>query len=157
MHSLPNSLDGMRDRLFVPFKQPMADVFTRKKRSYIMSRIKSQDTKPEILVRRLVHSLGYRFRLRLRSLPGKPDIVLARHKKVIFVHGCFWHGHSRCKRATLPSTNRLFWQNKIARNKARDKIAKKMLRHQGWEVLEVWQCQTTNNFELEQRLGQFLS
>jgi len=135
----------------------MADVFTRKKRSDIMSRIKGQDTKPEILVRRLVHSLGYRFRLHLRNLPGKPDIVLTRQKKAIFVHGCFWHGHSKCKRATLPSTNVPFWEKKIAGNKKRDKVAKNLLRRERWKVLEVWQCQTIDTTKLQTRLEHFLS
>jgi DNA mismatch endonuclease (patch repair protein) len=121
-----------------------------------MSRIRSQDTRPEILVRRLVHSLGYRFRLHVKDLPGTPDIVLARHKKVILVHGCFWHGHPRCKRATLPSTNTAFWKNKIARNGVRDQVVKKLLRCQGWEILEVWQCQTTNHLKLGRQLEQFL-
>jgi DNA mismatch endonuclease (patch repair protein) len=146
----------MLDRLFGRSKQPMADVFTRKKRSDIMSRIKGENTKPEILVRKLVHSLGCRFRLHCATLPGKPDIVFSKHKKIIFVHGCFWHGHAGCKRATLPSTNKAFWQKKIAGNKVRDKTAGQRLRRKGWDVLIVWQCQITNRIKLERRLRHFL-
>src|SRR6266850_1135769 len=98
----------------------MADVFTPEKRSAIMSRIKGENTRPEILVRKIVHSLGYRFRLHSNTLPGKPDLVLPRHEKIIFVHGCFWHGHVRCSRSALPSTNVQFWQKKILGNKSRD-------------------------------------
>jgi DNA mismatch endonuclease (patch repair protein) len=146
----------MRDRFFGRSKQPMADVFTRKKRSDIMSRIKGTNTKPEILTRKLVHSLGYRYRLHSNRLPGKPDIVLPGHQKIIFVHGCFWHGHVNCRRATLPSTNSLFWETKIARNKLRDSAVKRRLRRAGWKVFVVWQCQTKDIQNLLRRLAVFL-
>lgn len=121
-----------------------------------MSRIKSADSKPEILVRKILHALGYRFRLHYKSLPGKPDIVLPGRKKVIFVHGCFWHSHSRCRRATLPSTNVPFWQKKIEGNKARDAAVKRRLSREGWGVLVVWQCQTGELDALTSRLKAFL-
>jgi len=134
----------------------MADVFTPEKRSAIMAKIKGGNTAPEIRVRKLLHSLGYRFRLHSRELPGKPDIVLPRHGKVIFVHGCFWHGHSRCPRATLPTTNPEFWRKKTEGNKARDRRVARKLRRMGWGVLVVWQCQTSNLDSLSKRLLRFL-
>src|SRR5688500_15685000 len=101
-------------------KSTMADTFTKEQRSKIMSQVKSTNTKPEILVRQLLHRMGYRFRLHRKDLPGKPDIVLPRHHKVIFVHGCFWHGHEGCPRAARPTTNVDFWNTKIDRNVERD-------------------------------------
>jgi DNA mismatch endonuclease, patch repair protein len=99
----------------------MADVFTPKKRSEIMSRIGGKDTAPEVRVRRLLHALGFRFRLHRSDLPGKPDIVLPRHRKIILVHGCFWHSHADCPRAALPTTNPEFWRAKVEGNVARDR------------------------------------
>lgn len=137
----------------------MTDVFSKKKRSWIMSRIKGHDTKPERLVRSLVHRMGYRFRLNVADLPGKPDLVLPRHGKVIFVHGCFWHGHPRCKRATIPTTRRNFWLNKIEGNRARDAKVRAALRRIGWKVLVVWQCEISAAGEkkLRQKLRRFLA
>src|SRR3974390_849120 len=97
-----------------------------------MQRIRKTDTKPERIVRRLVHAMGYRYRLHQSNLPGSPDIVLTRHRTVIFVHGCFWHGHRRCKRATLPATRQEFWFNKISSNKKRDEAARRKLCSAGW-------------------------
>lgn len=134
----------------------MADVFGKVKRREIMARIKGKNTAPELYVRRLLHALGYRFRLHCGDLCGNPDIVLPRHHKVLFVHGCFWHGHPRCKRATLPQTNRQFWRAKIEGNRSRDQRVKRQLRRLGWGVLEVWQCQLRNPAALEQRLLGFL-
>lgn len=104
-----------------------------------MSRIKGRDTKPELLVRRGIHALGLRYRLHQRSLPGTPDIVLPRHKAVVFIHGCFWHGHG-CKYSTVPSTRRAFWSEKIARNVLRDEAAILALTEQGWRVVLIWEC-----------------
>ena len=134
----------------------MADVFTHEKRSAIMARIKGQNTKPEILVRKLVHSLGYRFRLHQNTLPGKPDLVLRRHEKIIFVHGCFWHGHAGCARATVPSTNIDFWQRKLQGNKKRDMSVRRKLRRKGWKILVIWQCQIRSIEDLRDRLKCFL-
>ena len=134
----------------------MADVFTPAKRSAIMARIKGENTKPEIIVRKLVHSLGCRFRLHQSRLLGKPDLVLPRHNKIIFVHGCFWHGHAGCSRATVPSTNAAFWEKKIVGNKTRDRRVGRKLRRSGWRVLIVWQCQTKNIEKLTDRLKCFL-
>ena len=104
-----------------------------------MSRVKGRDTKPEREVRSLAHKLGFRFRLGNRNLPGKPDLTFARFKKVVFVHGCFWHGHN-C-RNTKPRQNRAFWLNKIARNRARDREVTRVLRNRGWRVFRIWECQ----------------
>ncbi len=134
----------------------MADVFTPAKRSAIMARIKGQNTKPEILIRKLVHSLGYRFRLHQNTIPGKPDLVLPRHEKIIFVHGCFWHGHAGCSRAGLPSTNTEFWKKKILTNRNRDARVRGELHRSGWQVLVIWQCQTKKIESLTKRLKRFL-
>ena len=134
----------------------MTDVFSSAKRSAIMSRIKGENTTPEIIVRKLLHSMGYRFRLHESKLPGKPDIVLPRHEKIIFVHGCFWHGHGRCSRATLPSTNIDFWRKKISGNKLRDVKVRRELRYSGWKVSVIWQCQLKDITRLKGRLLEFL-
>lgn len=134
----------------------MADVFSREKRRDIMARIKGENTAPELYVRQLIHALGYRFRLHRSDLPGKPDIVLPGHGKAIFVHGCFWHGHPGCQRATLPQTNYEFWKRKIEGNRARDRRVKRELRKLGWDVLEIWQCQIRKPAALERRLLRFL-
>jgi len=119
----------------------VADVFPPDKRAQIMGRIGGRDTKPEIRVRSLLHALGYRFRLCRRDLPGKPDIVLPRFKTVVLVHGCFWHGHPGCRRATIPTTNREFWATKIAGNQARDARVEAELKRLGWSVVVIWQCE----------------
>ena len=120
----------------------MADVHTRAQRSYNMSRIRSKDTKPEMIVRSLVHQMGFRFRLHRKDLPGKPDLVLPRHRKVIFVHGCFWHMH-RCRYGRVtPKTNAQFWQDKREGNVARDRRNRRQLRADGWDVLTIWECWT---------------
>ncbi len=118
----------------------MADVFSQQKRSEIMGRVKSENTRPEIRVRRRLHALGYRFRLHRKDLPGKPDLTLPKHKTVIFVHGCFWHGHPGCKHAALPASNHEYWQAKIGRNAARDRKNQQLLAEQGWRVLVLWEC-----------------
>ncbi|MBK7559082.1 MAG: DNA mismatch endonuclease Vsr [Chitinophagaceae bacterium] len=118
----------------------MADVHTSQQRSYNMSRIKGKDTKPEMLVRRFLHANGYRYKLHDKQLPGKPDIVLPKYKTVIFVHGCFWHGHANCKYFVVPKTRTKWWLNKIKRNKSNDKKAVKALKINGWKVITVWEC-----------------
>ena len=134
----------------------MTDVLTTEQRKYCMSCIRGKDTKPEMMVRRLVHRLGYRFRLHQRNLPGCPDIVLARHRKVIFVHGCFWHMH-RCKYGQVtPKTNKKFWKNKRTGNVERFRKNVRSIRRLGWRVLVVWECWTRNISQLEQRLRNFL-
>lgn len=134
----------------------MTDTFSPEERSRIMSRVHSKNTRPERLVRSILHSMGYRFRLHYKSLPGCPDIVLPRHKKVIFVHGCFWHAHPECKRATRPTTRPDFWAKKIDGNVRRDAIAQKTLTELGWQVLIVWQCETMHLDRLRETLRQYM-
>lgn len=119
----------------------MADVLSKEQRKRCMSHIKSKDTKPEVLVRRFLFAHGFRFRLHRKDLPGKPDIVLPKYKTVIFINGCFWHGHSECRYASIPETNRDFWHSKISGNIERDKSNYAKLQHLGWKVIEIWQCQ----------------
>ena len=119
----------------------MTDTVSEAARSYNMSRIRSKDTKPEMLVRRFLLSKGYRYRLHSKKLPGKPDIVLSKYKRVIFVHGCFWHGHEGCKYIVIPKTRTEWWQNKINTNAARDKACKIRLIQEGWQVIIIWECE----------------
>ena len=123
-----------------------------------MSRIPQRDTKPEMSVRRLLHSLGYRYRLHRSELPGKPDIVFRSRRKVIFIHGCFWHRHSdpRCRAGGRPKSNPEYWQAKFDRNVARDEANTQSLEQLGWEVLVVWECETKNVTALAEQLRIFL-
>ena len=121
-----------------------------------MSRIAQRDTKPEMVVRRLIHSLGYRFRLQRRELPGTPDLVLPRFRKVVFVHGCFWHRHPGCKLASFPKTKIDFWRDKFSRNIERDNRKEAELIALGWDVLTVWECQTRKPEALRVRLRDWL-
>jgi len=125
-------------------------------RSAIMRSVKSADTKPEMVVRRIVHCLGYRFRLHYKSLPGTPDLVFPRLRKVVFVHGCFWHGHSCARGARTPKSNRDYWVAKIARNRKRDEINRALLVAQGWEVYIAWECRIKDP-GLEDELRMFLA
>jgi DNA mismatch endonuclease (patch repair protein) len=118
----------------------MADVHSKEIRSYNMSRIRSKDTKPELLVRKFLHKNGFRYRLHVKGMPGKPDIVLPKYKTVIFIHGCFWHGHEGCKKAALPETRREWWETKINYNIQNDLNAEAILKAAGWNVINVWQC-----------------
>jgi len=119
----------------------MADVHTKEQRSYNMSRIRSKDTKPELLVRKFLFSKGFRYRLHVKALPGKPDIVLPKYKTVIFIHGCFWHGHENCKYFVVPKTKPEWWLNKISGNIANDKKAGKNLLSAGWNIIAIWECE----------------
>lgn len=126
-------------------------------RSAIMARVASKHSKPERLVRSLVHRLGFRFRLHRRSLPGSPDLVFPKLHKVIFVHGCFWHRHPECVRTTTPKTRREYWNAKFIRNIERDASAIAALRGIGWNALIVWECETFDRTELARKLNKFLS
>ena len=119
----------------------MADVHTPEQRSYNMSRIRSKNTKPEELVRKFLFSQGFRYRKNDARLPGKPDIVLPKYKTVIFVNGCFWHGHEGCRYFVWPKNNAEFWEEKITGNIQRDKHNHQLLANQGWRVIEIWECQ----------------
>jgi DNA mismatch endonuclease, patch repair protein len=134
----------------------MADVFTPEKRSLIMGRVKGSNTRPELVVRSIVHRLGFRFRLHRRDLPGCPDIVLPKHKKIIFVHGCFWHGHEGCRRSARPTSNESFWDRKLTGNIERDKRNQDKLREMGWQVLIVWECEVKDAKRLSLILERFL-
>src|SRR5438105_1855737 len=135
----------------------MTDTMDRGKRSALMSRVRVRDTQPEVLVRRLIHSLGFRFRLHRKDLPGCPDIVLPRLKSVIFINGCFWHGHRRCRKGTRPSSNVEFWNRKIQGNIERDNKNLRRLKRLGWQVLVIWECQTRDEEKLAQQIDSFLS
>jgi len=135
----------------------MPDVHTKAQRSFNMSRIKGKDTKPELIVRSFVHGLGFRFCLHRKDLPGKPDIVLPRHKKVVFVHGCFWHMHNCRYGRVTPKTRAEFWQTKRKGNVERDKKNLRKLRKLGWKVLVIWECQTRKPHQLMSKLQEFLS
>ncbi|MFP7754561.1 very short patch repair endonuclease [Thermodesulfobacteriota bacterium B35] len=134
----------------------MVDFLSRKHRSWNMSRIKSRDTKPEMLVRSLLHRKGYRFRLHKKDLPGKPDIVLPRFRKIIFVHGCFWHRHPNCKFAYTPKSHTEFWEKKFTDNIKRDQQAVNSLRKMGWSVHIIWECETKRIDYLSQRLDEIM-
>lgn len=121
-----------------------------------MRAVRSGDTQPEIRVRQIVHGLGYRFRLHKRDLPGKPDIVLPDRQKAVFVHGCFWHQHKMCRRASVPRTNTGFWRKKLASNVARDAKQLAAIRKRGWRALVVWECELKDVRRLTTRLRRFL-
>lgn len=133
----------------------MTDTLTPRQRSERMSRIRGKNTVPELMVRRMAHGLGYRFRLHRKDLPGSPDLVFPRMKKVVFVHGCFWHGHD-CGKGRLPKSNVDFWEAKIDKNRDRDVRTVSALRAAGWSVLVLWQCETKDLKVLENRLRRFL-
>src|ERR1700742_3903936 len=118
----------------------MADVHSKETRSYNMSRIRSKDTKPEMLVRKFLHKNGFRYRLHVKNLPGKPDIVLPKYKTVVFIHGCFWHGHEGCRYFVVPKTRTDWWLNKINGNILKDASAAELLAKMGWKVIEIWEC-----------------
>ena len=135
----------------------MADVLTPQQRSFNMSRIRNRDTRPERIVRSIVHRLGYRYRLHKKDLPGKPDIVLVRHRKIIDVHGCFFHMH-KCKYGSVvPVTNAEFWKGKRLSNVERDRRTLRALEREGWKVLVVWECETRTPASLQSRLLAFLA
>ena len=119
----------------------MSDPLTPEQRHRCMSRIRAKDTKPEMLVRRYLHSRGFRYRLNVRRLPGTPDIVLRKYKTAIFIHGCFWHGHEGCRLYVPPKSNTHYWTEKIARNTERDTIACAKLHQLGWHTVVIWECQ----------------
>ena len=128
----------------------MVDIVSPGKRSDMMSGIRGKDTKPEIIVRRLLHRLGYRFRLHRKDLPGKPDIVLPKWRTVIFVNGCYWHGHDECHLFRLPKTRAEFWTNKIEGNQARDKRNYTALQETGWNVVIIWECAVSKKLRLHE-------
>ena len=135
----------------------MPDTFTGQERSRIMAAVRSKDTAPEMVVRRMVHALGFRYRLHVRALPGTPDMVFPRLRKIINVSGCFWHMHG-CGRCRIPKSRRRYWVAKLNRNAARDKKNRRLLRRNGWDVLVVWECQTgrANTDRLRAKIVKFM-
>ncbi len=127
------------------------DIWTKRKRSDVMSKIRSKNTKPELKLRSELHKKGYRFRIHLSSFPGKPDIVLPKYKAVIFVHGCFWHQHKNCIDGRIPKTRTKYWEEKLNKNVCRDIKHKRILRKMGWNVITVWEC------EIEKKIGTVLN
>ncbi len=132
------------------------DTLTQTQRSLRMALIRNRDTEPEHVVRRLIHGLGYRYRLHDRKLPGCPDLVFKQRYKIIFVHGCFWHRHPRCKLARLPKSKLGFWVPKLEANRDRDKKVLRKLRHDGWKVLVIWECQLADLQKIGTRVREFL-
>lgn len=131
------------------------DRLEKRERSALMARVRGRDTKPELIVRKLTHRLGFRFRLHRRELPGSPDLVFVSRRKVAFVHGCFWHQH-KCKRGTRPASNTEFWDRKLDRNRQRDREAVKLLKKDGWKILVIWECEVKNEVRLSRRISKFL-
>lgn len=134
----------------------MSDIFERAKRSEIMSRIRGRDTKPELVVRRIAHRLGFRFRLHRRDLPGSPDIVFPRYRAIIMVHGCFWHRHSGCKYAYTPKTRVQFWRKKFEGNVVRDRRNELALSERGWRTMVIWECESKDHQAVAERIESFL-
>ena len=122
-----------------------------------MSRVRGKDTGPELTVRQLIHSLGYRYRLHQKRLPGRPDLVLPRHRAVVFVNGCFWHRHAGCARASLPATRAKFWTEKFSKNVERDKKNMAALKRLGWRVLIIWECEARDEVKLRARVNRFFN
>lgn len=134
----------------------MPDVLSRTQRRYCMSRIRGKDTNPEMIVRKLLYSFGFRYRIHRKDIPGTPDIAFIGRKKLIFVHGCFWHRHPGCKYAYIPKSNTDQWFTKFKNNVARDTRIMAQLTHEGWQVLLVWECETKDLEKLSDRLLVFL-
>jgi DNA mismatch endonuclease, patch repair protein len=134
----------------------MTDKISRERRSANMRAVRSRNTRPEMRVRQIAHRLGYRFRVHRRDLPGKPDIAFPGRRKAVFVHGCFWHQHGGCRRASIPQSNRRFWRTKLARNAARDSEQLAAIKKRGWRTLVVWECEIKDEKRLTARLRKFL-
>lgn len=135
----------------------MTDIMTPEQRSRCMSAIKGKDTKPEMIVRKYLFSKGLRYRLHVRSLPGHPDIVLPKYRTVVFINGCFWHGHEGCKYYRLPKSNVEFWESKITNNKNRDVLNEIKLKELGWRVIRIWECEIKRIQDRDQSLEKLYS
>jgi DNA mismatch endonuclease (patch repair protein) len=134
----------------------MVDSLSREQRSENMRRIRSKNTGPEMVVRRMAHAMGFRYRLHVNSLPGKPDLVFPRLGKIIEVYGCFWHGHTACREGRVPGTRQEYWAPKLQANRKRSQRNCRLLCTLGWNVLVIWECQTRNTAQLQTRLRRFL-
>lgn len=135
----------------------MTDTISQRRRSWNMSRIRGCNTAPEIRVRSLLHGMGYRFRVHRRDLPGRPDVVLPKYRTAIFVHGCFWHRHAKCRMAYTPKSRSAFWTAKFRENTARDHLQTRALRRLGWNVVVIWECQTKSEAVLKRLISKGLS
>lgn len=135
----------------------MSDIYSKEKRSQIMSHISDRDSSMEISVRKALFAAGLRYRKNVKSLPGKPDIVLPKYKTVIFTHGCFWHGHERCRASKLPESRRGFWENKIEDNILRDKRNAIRLEEMGWKVIVLWQCEVNSKTKRHKQLAKLIN
>lgn len=133
------------------------DNISRQQRSKNMAAVRGKNTTPELIVRHVLHAMGYRFRLHKKDLPGKPDIVLSKYRTCIFVHGCFWHRHLGCHRSSTPQTNVEFWQKKFDKNVARDKSVATQLERLGWKVIVVWECEIHDQFLLKAKLSKLIA
>jgi len=133
----------------------MADIHSKAVRSYNMSKIKNKNTKPELIVRQFLHGMGFRYRLHVKNLPGQPDIVLAKYKTAIFIHGCFWHSHKDCKFAATPKSNVEYWEPKLNNNILRDLTNTRTLKKNGWNVIIIWECEL-KTVKLEKTLKKLL-
>jgi DNA mismatch endonuclease (patch repair protein) len=142
-------------RIIASLYPPAMDTRSPEQRRRIMQAVKSKDTRPELVTRRLLHAMGYRFRLHRKDLPGRPDIVLPKHRKVIFVHGCFWHAHG-CPKGQPPKSRPDYWLPKLEANVRRDDSKINDLRAMGWKILIIWQCETRDHAVLAERLQQFV-
>src|SRR5215469_8327529 len=131
----------------------MTDRISKERRSWNMSRIKSKDTKPELTVRSLLHRMGYRFRVHVKDLPGRPDVVISKLKTVLLINGCFWHQHPDCEFAYMPKSHKSFWANKLRGNTERDSVKSKALRRLGWRVETIWECELSDLEALSRRLA----
>lgn len=133
------------------------DIVSTSTRSDIMRRVRGKNTRPELIVRKILYSRGYRYRLHLKSLPGKPDIVFQKLRKIIFVHGCFWHQHARCDQNRPPKSREDFWGPKLQSNKANDKKVMRQLNESGWDLLIIWECELANLREAENKIVFFMN
>jgi DNA mismatch endonuclease (patch repair protein) len=122
------------------------DTFSKSKRSEIMARVSGKDTKPEILVRKFLFSKGFRYRKNVKEIPGKPDIILPKYKTIVFIHGCFWHGHKNCEASQLPTSNVEYWTKKVSSNINRDSTNSQILKNMGWKVIVVWECELKTKY-----------
>ena len=134
----------------------MTDIVDSQRRSEMMARIRGRDTTPELIVRRISHGMGFRFRLHRKDLPGRPDLVFPRHRLAVFVHGCFWHQHSGCRYAYKPKSHIAFWTDKFVRNVARDRHNEEALRNLGWRVFVIWECETRDEETVRQYLARHI-
>ena len=151
-----SSQSGSNVRTFVLHLGPAMDTFAPLQRSEIMRRVRSSGTRPELIVRSMVRRMGVRYRSCPRNLPGKPDLVIAKERKAILVHGCFWHGH-KCEAGKLPSSNRVYWKGKQTKNARRDLQNARVLRARGWKLMVIWECQLRGEKRLQTKLSRFLS